>query len=42
MTVEIRGNLSANNIVLSEKFRRYSTGSILFTVRARASRSTGR
>ncbi|MET3486153.1 acyltransferase [Methylobacterium sp. 1973] len=31
MTVEIRGNLSANNIVLSEKFRRYSTGSILFT-----------
>lgn len=31
MTVEIRGNLSANTIVLSEKFRRYSTGSILFT-----------
>lgn len=31
MTVEIRGNLSANTIVVSEKFRRYSTGSILFT-----------
>lgn len=31
MTVEIRGNLSANTLVLSEKFRRYSTGSILFT-----------
>ncbi|MDP4025987.1 acyltransferase [Methylobacterium sp. NEAU 140] len=31
MTVEIRGNLSANNLVLSEKFRRYSTGTILFT-----------
>lgn len=31
MTVEIQGNLSTNTIVLSEKFRRYSTGSILFT-----------
>ncbi len=30
MTVEIQGNLSSNNLVLSEKFRRYSTGNILF------------
>ncbi len=30
MTVEIYGNLSANNLILSEKFRRYSTGIILF------------
>lgn len=30
MTVEIQGNVSANNLVLSEKFRRYSTGNILF------------
>lgn len=31
MTVEIQGNLSANDLVISEKFRRYSTGNILFT-----------
>ncbi len=31
MTVEIQANLSANTLVLSEKFRRYSTGRILFT-----------
>ena len=31
MTVEIHGNLSANNLTLSEKFRRYSTGIIMFT-----------
>ena len=31
MTVEIHGDFGANNLILSEKFRRYSTGIILFT-----------
>lgn len=31
MTVEIHGNLSANTLILSEKFRRYSTGIIVFS-----------